>query len=363
MKLAWKEIRYFKHKYLLIEAILILMIFMVIFLSGLTNGLGRAVSAAIDDQEVTTYLLSDEATGILSASSVDRDVYEDLLKEGSAVSPFNVQRSSIIGGDGGDKLDIQWLALEEKSFLYAPLAKGSDDLGMNEEGIYGVVIDGSFQDDGIKLGTLVEESASGMILEVRGFVDQAQYAHSAVGYISLDAFKAINKRLNPNYVVQYNALAFQNETPDLMDGYTIYNQEELIQKIPGYAAEQTTLQMIQWVLLAISAAILGVFFYVITLQKLKQFGVLKAVGMSMRQIRKMLLSQIFLIGGIGVVTGTSLALLFSMALPNSMPFYLESVKIVVIMILFLVVSIVTGLFSIVTVGRIDPMTIIGGNEQ
>lgn len=37
MKLAWKEIRHSITKYLLIESILVLMIFMVVFLSGLTH--------------------------------------------------------------------------------------------------------------------------------------------------------------------------------------------------------------------------------------------------------------------------------------------------------------------------------------
>ena len=46
MKLAWKEIRHSKTKYLLIEGILVLMIFMVVFLSGLANGLGDAISAS-----------------------------------------------------------------------------------------------------------------------------------------------------------------------------------------------------------------------------------------------------------------------------------------------------------------------------
>ncbi len=36
------------------------------------------------------------------------------------------------------------------------------------------------------------------------------------------------------------------------------------------------LKTMTWVLLIASAAILGVFFYILALQKLKQFGVLKA---------------------------------------------------------------------------------------
>lgn len=42
MSHAWKELTFYKKKYLLIELLIIVMMFMVVFLSGLANGLGRA---------------------------------------------------------------------------------------------------------------------------------------------------------------------------------------------------------------------------------------------------------------------------------------------------------------------------------
>lgn len=44
MKLALKELIFSLKKYALVELLVVVMIFMVIFLSGLANGLGRAVS-------------------------------------------------------------------------------------------------------------------------------------------------------------------------------------------------------------------------------------------------------------------------------------------------------------------------------
>ena len=51
MKHAWKELMYGKKKYILIEILLILLMFMVLFLSGLAEGLGRAVTAGIETMD------------------------------------------------------------------------------------------------------------------------------------------------------------------------------------------------------------------------------------------------------------------------------------------------------------------------
>jgi len=45
MKIAWNEIKYQPKKFILIELLITILMFMVVFLSGLTNGLGRSVSA------------------------------------------------------------------------------------------------------------------------------------------------------------------------------------------------------------------------------------------------------------------------------------------------------------------------------
>ena len=50
--------------------------------------------------------------------------------------------------------------------------------------------------------------------------------------------------------------------------------------MPGYTEENGTIIMMLAFLIVISAFVIAVFFYVITIQKTQQFGVMKAIGAS-----------------------------------------------------------------------------------
>ncbi len=92
-----------------------------------------------------------------------------------------------------------------------------------------------------------------------------------------------------HYAVQGSAIENIN-----IKGVEVLDKATVVNNLPGYAAEQLTIKMILWVLVIISAAVLGVFFYVITIQKQKQFGVLKAIEMSMSEIARYIMSQVLI---------------------------------------------------------------------
>ena len=56
------------------------------------------------------------------------------------------------------------------------------------------------------------------------------------------------------------------------------SKNDIVTNIPGYSEEQGSLTMMITFLYIIAAFVLTVFFYVITIQKVDQFGMLKAIG-------------------------------------------------------------------------------------
>lgn len=189
------------------------------------------------------------------------------------------------------------------------------------------------------------------------------YSHVAVGFISAESYEEMRALTVPGYQLSYNAVALSTENEVALNGVTVLTSDEVIKNIPGYAAEQMTIQMILWVLVVISAIILGIFFYILTLQKQSQFGVLKAIGMKMREINGMMIAQILLLSVCGAVIGNLLAFLMASFLPAAMPFYLKVPDAALVSAVFVMISLVFGAFSTRYVAKVDPLMVIGGAEN
>ena len=360
MFLGWKEIQFNKSKYILISTVLVLLIFMVLFLSGLANGLARATSAIIEDSDASSYILSNDADSIIPRSSIPLEVLKDIEPQlGSSVTPINLQRMNFTISGNTTKMDITYMAVDMDSFMMPKVFTGK---GLSNESDT-IVLDDSFIDESIAIGDVIKDSTSGMEFKVAGFSNDILYGHSPIGVISLESFTTMQTSIDPGYSQSYHALAIKGDSSHIQyaDELEIIPKQEIISNIPGYSAEQTTIQMILWVLVVVSAAILGVFFYILTIQKLPEFGVLKALGSEMSMLARIIFFQVLFIAGFSMLLGNLLTFLMAMFLPNSMPFSLNPVSAVFISLIYLIISILASMLSLRRVSKVDPLMTIGGN--
>lgn len=364
MKLAWKELVYGKKKYILIELLIVLLMFMVLFLSGLAEGLGRAVISGIDNMDADYFLLSDSAESLITISDLDTDVYGQLAAQTDAeLAVLDIQRLYLSKQHGDEKLNITYFAIEAGSFLEPSVMEGVQLADSDAE--HPILLDDDFALEGIEIGDTVVDSSTELAFTVVGFVEDQMYGHTSIGFITTDTYTQLRTLLNPLYKKAYHTIAVKGGSVENigLDGTELIAKADIIENIPSYTAEHMTITMIVWVLIVVSAAIIGVFYYILTLQKRKQFGVMKAIGMGMSRLAGIVAGQVCIIAVCGAVIANLLTFAMAAALPETMPFYLKGASACLVSIAFILISVVSSLISIWNISHVDPMKVIGGADE
>lgn len=133
---------------------------------------------------------------------------------------------------------------------------------------------------------------------------------------------------------------------------------KFIEDLPGYKPQNLTMNFMITFLFIISATVIGVFLYVITLQKKNLFGVLKAQGFTNGYLMKMVLSQTFILALIGTLIGLVLTILTGFVLPEAVPLEFNIVTLIVFGVVLILTSLIGSLFSVLSIRKIDPLKAI-----
>jgi putative ABC transport system permease protein len=113
----------------------------------------------------------------------------------------------------------------------------------------------------------------------------------------------------------------------------------------------------------VGCAVAGQTFYLFTVENLKQFGTLKAMGVNDRNVVKMILIQALVVAAIGYGLGIGLATLYGMFAQRAMPllaFFLPWQVLVITAVAVLFISLLSSLLSIRRVLVLEPAAVFQG---
>ncbi|MFO7585939.1 MAG: ABC transporter permease, partial [Anaerolineales bacterium] len=128
-----------------------------------------------------------------------------------------------------------------------------------------------------------------------------------------------------------------------------------IENVPGYSAQQSTVQTQAVFTLLIGVLVIGGFFQIQILQKVPQIGVLKAIGASNAMVGASAVLQIIITTTLGVALGSLLAFLFSLGFPPTVPIVFDGVSSAVAIVALLLIGPLGGLVSIFYAVKIEPL--------
>lgn len=347
MYLAIKEIKHEKLRYGMIIAMIALISWLIFILTGLAQGLGNQNTAAIDSWNFKSIALNKDADVNLRQSLITSEQIsalhltkkETLLGQASVVAKHKKMKNT----------SANFIGLEKNGFIAKDIKNFPTKSG-------DVLLDDSFKRSGLKKGSKIKLNSEGKTFTVIGFVDDAKINISPVIYGTLSDWQSL-RNVPENF--KASAVASQKEGFEANDLST-YSKQKLIDNLPGYEAQNATFGLMIGFLLVISLIIMGVFQYIITIQKLANFAVLRAQGIPSSFLVKNTISQAFLLGVIGLVLGTLLTFICSLAIPSSVPLKFEPLAMLLVGFLLLIAAVLGSLVPIRTILKVDPANAIGG---
>ena len=94
MKLAWQEIKYYKFRYILIMLIILLLGVMVLFISGLAQGLARENISMLDNMKSEKYVMQNNKTPQIEKSIIKPEQQEK-IEDISGQSPLKIASQTL----------------------------------------------------------------------------------------------------------------------------------------------------------------------------------------------------------------------------------------------------------------------------
>ncbi|HVN54924.1 MAG TPA: ABC transporter permease [Anaerolineaceae bacterium] len=132
-----------------------------------------------------------------------------------------------------------------------------------------------------------------------------------------------------------------------------------IEALPGYTAQQSTLNTQGGFSLFIGVLVIGGFFQIQILQKVAQIGVLKAIGVGNPLVAAAAVLQIVITTVVGVAIGSLLTFLFSLTFPPTIPIVFNGTTSTIAVAALLLIGPLGGLVSIRYAVRIEPLKALG----
>lgn len=375
MFLALKELLHNKLRFTMIGLIIVLIAWLVFILSGLGNGLSTLSAATIKNWEAEHVVYEKGAGATFSKSLISESLQSEIEAQPNvkAVAPFSQAVIAVLPVDGvvedEEKTDAALLGIEAGTFLEPEIVEGQALDPSIKNGVIGNI---TLKDQqGLAIGDVLAIDGSEMEVQIVGFVKNETFNHLPALYANMEfvrEYKYAAPGSNNGIEDAINSFAVlgQDVDPDAMasniEGIEVVKKSAAINGMPGYTAENGTIMMMLAFLIVISAFVIAVFFYVLTIQKTQQFGVMKAMGASNGFIAKAIVSQVFVLSFIAIIVGIGLTYLTAMAFPEGMPFNLDPTLVVTYAIVLLVISVGSSLFSVSRISKIDPLTALGRVE-
>lgn len=324
MFVGLREIGSAKGRFGMIIGVVGLITLLVVMLTGLTAGLGKQNTSALEALDPESVVFADMDEPSYTTSRIDSaDIQAGDVPLGTG--------QTLLSREDGTEESVAILGLPEGTTL-----PSGDVLGDK------VIASASL---GLEEGE--ELTVGGAPMTVGGTVEDLEYSHSPVLWAPTADWQAAMHTDAKGTVL----LAADGRGMPLEDSFNA---------LPAYGSEQGSLLMIQGFLYIIAALVIVAFLTVWTMQRTRDLAILKAIGASNGYLRKDALGQSAIVLAVGVLVGTGVAVGLGRLISGAVPFTLTTVTTVGPPLLIWGLGLAGALFATRSITKVEPQLALGG---
>ncbi len=372
--LALKEIWRNRGRFLLVALVIALITLLVLFIAALGEGLGTNNRQYVSNLDAQLVVFLDKSDTIISSSRLDQSTLKAVRRlDGVAeAGPISTSSTAILLADG-EVLKVSMLGVESGRPGLPPIIEGrAYQTQLAKE----VVIDRNvaLRSD-IKVGDEITiRSTQGtkdefFTLQVVGLTEGQAYFFAPTIFVPPSTWERVRPKSEAEAsktIPDINVIAIKLDDPGQVEvmkakiNATVSKVQAAdiattINNIPGYSAQQGTVQTQGVFTLLIGVLVIGGFFQIQILQKVPQIGVLKAIGSSNAVVGLAAVIQIMVVTAIGVGIGGLLTYVFSLFFPPTIPLVFNGQASAFAIAALLFIGPAGGLVSVIYAVRIEPL--------
>lgn len=364
MNLALTEMRRAKLRFGLLTAAVALLVFLIVFLSSLSGALLRAFTGAIESLPADGLVYAQDARANAQASRLDPAVTAAVAEVPgvAAVGPMSVLSTS--ADVAGSPDDLQVIGVEPGSPSQPTgLREGRFPSSPTE-----AAIDASEAEVGVGDTILVRGSSTPLV--VTGRLVGTQFG-TDTAWLTTEGYAALLRELNPGLpFVPVNAVAFTvdegadpasvaAQVQQAVPGTQALSRDAAIESIPGVESVGQTFGLLVGITFVIGVVVVGFFFLILTVQKLKAFTLLRATGASTAGLAGSVVAQISVVVLAASAVATALAWGALTGLSTGLPVSIDPMGTAGVVAAVLLASLGAGLLSVRRIAQLDPATAAG----
>lgn len=376
--LAVKEVWRNRGRFLLVGLVIALITLLVLFIAALGEGLGNGNREYISKLDAELIVYQAKSDYLIQASRLGRDRLAAVRRvEGVEDAGMLGTASVNLILTADSPLKVAMLGVEPGRTGEPPVVEGQQlSTGLADE----VIIDRNTAlrsnlavGDDLTLRATQGTRDEFYNLRVVGISDGQQYSLQPSIFVPFFTWDRIRPKSEAEVNISNpvaNVILVKLVDPARIDEVSVRltaqvdnietaTIDQAIQALPGYSAQQSTLNTQGGFTLFIGILVIGGFFQIQILQKVSQIGVLKAIGTANPVVAATSIIQVTVITVFGVTIGGLLAFLFSLTFPPTVPIVFNGTTSAIAVIALLLIGPIGGLVSIRYAVRIEPLKALG----